>query len=115
LLLLVMTCVHELAHVIYMHRSIPQTLQKFSLGQQIDPEPLFSAMDPVMELGGALECYLFGKTLYFLGVPNDGSLEASGDLGLAWIPRISLDPAMTENILATGRRAANLDCLSSID
>lgn len=72
-------------------------------------------MDSAMELRGALECYLFGKTLHFLRVPNDGSLEASGDLGLAWIPQISPDPAMTENSLATGRRAANLDSLSWIN
>ena len=43
LLLLAMTCVHELAHVIYVHKSIPQNILKLSLDQQIDPEPLFSA------------------------------------------------------------------------
>jgi hypothetical protein len=99
LLLLAMTCVHKLAHVIYMHRSIPQNILKLNLGQQIDPEPLFLATDPVVELGEALECHLFGETLHFLGAPDDGSLEASGDLGLAWMPRISPDPALTENSL----------------
>jgi hypothetical protein len=99
LLLLAMTCVHELANVIYMYRSIPQNILKLSLGQQLDPVPYFSATDPVVELGEALECYLFGGTLHFLGAPDDGSLEASGDLGLAWIPWVSPDPAMTENSL----------------
>ena len=69
-------------------------------------------MDLAVELGEALKCYLFGETLYFFGASNDGSL---GDLGLAWIPRVSPDRAMTENRLAAGPRAANLRCLGSID
>jgi hypothetical protein len=82
-----------------MHRSIPQNLLNLNLGQQIDQEPLFSATDPVVELGEALECYLFGGTLHFLGTPYDGSLEASGGLGLAWVPWVPPGPAMTENSL----------------
>jgi hypothetical protein len=46
-----------------------------------------------------LECYLFGGTLHFLGTPYDGSLEASGALGLAWVPCVLPDPATTENSL----------------
>jgi hypothetical protein len=56
LLLLEMSRVHELAHVIYMHRSIPQNILKLNLDQQIDAEPLFSATEPVVELGEAPEC-----------------------------------------------------------
>lgn len=52
-----------------------------------------------MELGEALECYLFGGTLHFLGTPYDGSLEVSSALGLAWVPWVSPDPAMTKNSL----------------
>jgi hypothetical protein len=110
-----MTCVHELAHVIYMHRSIPPNILKLSLGQQIDPKPLFSAMDPAVELGEALTCYLFGETLHFVGASNDGFIEASGDLGLARTLLVSQDSAMTENRLTTGRRAANLGYLSSFE
>jgi hypothetical protein len=115
LLLLEMTCVHELAHVIYTHRSIPQNILKLSLSQQVDPEPLFSAMDPVMELGEALECYLFGEILHFLGVPNDGSLKASGNVVPAWMLWVSPDPAIAKNKLATGRQAVNWGCLSLVE
>jgi hypothetical protein len=52
-----------------------------------------------VELGEALECYLFRGTLHFLGTPYDGSLEVSSALGLAWVPWVSPDPAMTENSL----------------
>ena len=52
-----------------------------------------------MELGEALECYLFGRSLHFLGTPYDGSLEVSGALGLAWVQWLLPDPAMTENSL----------------
>ena len=103
---------HSQLLVIYVNRPIPQNILKLSLGQKIDPEPLFSAMDLAVELGEAQKCYLFSETLYFLEASNDGSL---GDLGLAWIVRASPDRTMTENRLATRPRAANLRCLSSID
>jgi hypothetical protein len=81
-----MTCVHELAHVIFRHRSIPQKISKINLGQPIDSEPLLSVADPVVELGEALEHYLFSGTMHFLGARDDSTLDGSGELGLVWAP-----------------------------
>jgi len=115
LLLLAMTCVHELAHIIYMHKFIPQNILKLNLGQQIDPESLFSATDSVVELGEVLECYFFGETLHILGTPYDGSLEVSGALGLTWVLWVSPDPAMTENSLQQDAAEPLFWAVSSID
>jgi hypothetical protein len=41
LLMFAMICVHELAHVIFMHRSIERNVAKLRVGQPIDPEALF--------------------------------------------------------------------------
>jgi len=64
-----------------------------------DPKPLFSATDPVVELGEALECYLLaGRSTSSeprMTVPS----RPSGGLGLAWIPWVSSNPAMTKNSL----------------
>lgn len=41
LLMLAMICAHELAHVIFMHRSIERNVAELRVGQSIDPEPPF--------------------------------------------------------------------------
>ena len=66
--MLALTCVHELAHAVFMDRQIDEDDDEMKdvgewQGRGKCPEPFYSPTDPEIELGAAVEHYLFGGSV----------------------------------------------------